>query len=211
MNSGVSSMHRSVLLCTALLIGPIVASGAEKALLQDDHPKNEWTIEQVLVSIKDERTPAVSFIETTYSSLLTEPLVSRGVLRFLPPSTLEKEVLSPYRERYLIEGDRVTFESERKQVKKTLSLEDHPALRSFVEAFRATLTGDAVRLTQTYEARLDGDRQKWWLLLRPHETAAKSMVDQILLFGSEGRISTITVRSSDGDRSVMALSRGSLP
>lgn len=211
MSSGVSSMHGGFFLCATLLIVPILASEAEKALLQDNHPKNEWTIEQVVTSIRDERTPAVSFIETTYSSLLMEPLVSRGVLRFLPPSTLEKEVVSPYRERYLIEGDRVTFESERKQVKKTISLEDYPALRSFVEAFRAALTGDAVRLMQTYETRLDGDRRKWWLLLRPHETAVKSMVEQILLSGSEGRIVTITVRSSDGDRSVMTLSRGNLP
>jgi hypothetical protein len=204
-------MHHHFLLCTVFLISPIVASSAESASPQDDHSQNEWTIEQVVASIKEERKSSVSFVETTYSSLLTKPLVARGVLRFLPPSTLEKEVLSPYRERYLIEGDRVTFESEQKQIKKTISLEDYPALRSFVEAFRASLTGDAVRLKQTYESRLDGDRKKWWLLLRPHEPVGKSIVDQILISGSEGRIARITVRSADGDRSVMTLSRGSLP
>jgi len=211
MNFGASDMHHGFLLCSVLLISAIVARGAESASPRDDHSQNEWTIEHVVASLKEERESSVSFVETTYSSLLTEPLIARGVLRFLPPSTLEKEVLTPYRERYLIEGDRVTFESERKHIKRTISLEDYPALRSFVEAFRASLTGDAVRLKQTYETRLDGDRRKWWLLLRPHESEGKSMVDQILLSGSEGRIGTITVRSPDGDRSVMTLSRGNLP
>ncbi len=204
-------MRNRLLTCGVLLISTIVASRAEGASSQDNPAQNEWTVEQVVASLKEAHVSSVSFVETTYSSLLTEPLVARGVLRFSPPSTLEKEVLTPYRERYLIEGDRITFESERKHLKKTISLEDYPALRSVVDAFRASLTGDAARLKQTYETRVDGDRRKWWLSLRPHESAGQAMVDQILLSGSEGRILTITVRSSDGDRSVMTLSRGSLP
>lgn len=211
MNFGANEMHHSLLMCCVLLISTIVASGAESASSQDNPTQNEWTVEQVVASLKEAHLSSVSFVETTYSSLLTEPLTARGVLRFSPPSTLEKEVLVPYRERYLIEGDRITFESERKHLKKTISLEDYPALRSVVDAFRASLTGDVARLKQTYETRVDGDRRKWWLSLRPHESAGQAMVDQILLSGSEGRILTITVRSSDGDRSVMTLSRGSLP
>ncbi len=166
-----------------------------------------WTVEQVVASLTEEREPFVRFEEATYSSLLTEPLVVRGVLRFLPPATLEKEVLDPYRERYVIEGDRVTFESERKRVKKTISLEDYPVLRSFVEAFRAAFTGNAVQLQQIYETRLEGNRRKWVLVLRPHEPAGKAIVDSIQFSGSEGRLNTITVRAPDGDRSVMTLSR----
>lgn len=211
MNFGANKMRNRLLTCGVLLISTIVASRAEGASSQDNPAQNEWTVEQVVASLKEAHVSSVSFVETTYSSLLTEPLVARGVLRFSPPSTLEKEVLTPYRERYLIEGDRITFESERKHLKKTISLEDYPALRSVVDAFRASLTGDAARLKQTYETRVDGDRRKWWLSLRPHESAGQAMVDQILLSGSEGRILTITVRSSDGDRSVMTLSRGSLP
>lgn len=204
-------MCHGLLSCSVLLISSIVVSGVGNASSQDDPPQKEWTVEQVMASLKEERTSSVSFVETTYSSLLTQPLIARGVLRFVPPSTLEKEVLVPYRERYLIEGDRITFESERKHLKKTISLEDYPALRGFVEAFRASLNGDAASLKQTYETRVDGDRRKWWLSLRPYESVGKSIIEQILLSGSEGRILTITIWSSDGDRSVMTLLRGSLP
>lgn len=211
MNFGMTDVSRFLLLGVLLLCGNAARADAQTALTSDNHSNAAWTLEQVVASLKEERESSVAFEEKTYSSLLTQPLTVRGVLRFIPPSTLEKEVLEPYRERYVIEGDLVTFESERKRVKKTISLEEYPALRNFVEAFRASFTGDAARLKRTYETILSGDRKKWTLMLRPHDSAGKSMVGLILLSGSEGRIVTITIRAPDGDRSVMTLIRGMSP
>jgi hypothetical protein len=181
-----------------LVLGPIVVDAAGP----------EWTVETLVALLKEQREPSVAFEEATYSSLLTEPLKVRGLLRFTPPATMEKSITDPFRERYVIEGDRVTFESERKGVKRTISLEDYPALRSFVEAFRASFTGDALQLHKVYEVTMDGTRGRWTLLLRPRETTGKSVVDYILFTGSEGRVATIAIRSPDGDRSVMTLLRG---
>jgi hypothetical protein len=186
----------------------VARAAVESSLSHSDRSSNGLTVEQVVALLKEGREPSVSFEEATYSSLLTEPLIVRGMLRFTPPSTLEKEVLDPYRERYIIEGDQVTFESERKHVKKTISLEDYPALRSFVEAFRASFTGDVAELKKVYETTVEGTSRQWTLLLRPHDPAGRSMVDYLLLSGSEGRIATIAIRAPDGDRSVMTLHRG---
>ena len=106
--------------------------------------------------LKEQREPSMAFEEATYSSLLTEPLIVRGLLRFTPPATMEKAITDPFRERYVIEGDRVLFESERKGIKRTISLEDYPALRSFVDAFRASFTGDAVQLQKVYAVTAGG-------------------------------------------------------
>jgi len=169
---------------------------------------SEWTVEALMGLLKAQRENSVSFQEATYSSLLTEPLIARGVLKFVPPDRLEKIITAPSHVRYVVEGDRVTFESERKGVKRTISLEEYPALRSFVEAFRSSLNGDVVQLRQVHEVTLDGSSLKWTLLLRPREPSGKSVVDYILLTGSEGRVATIAIRSPDGDRSVMTLLRG---
>ena len=83
----------------------------------------------------------MSFEEATYSSLFTEPLDCAGLLRFTPPSTLEKEVLEPYRERYVIEGDRVTFESERKHMKKDYFLGRLSGLAQFGRSLPGQLHG----------------------------------------------------------------------
>ncbi len=196
-------------LCVLLLAGNVAGAAVESSPSQGDQSGNVWTVEQVVASLKEGREPSVSFEEATYSSLLTEPLIVHGMLRFTPPSTLEKEVLEPYRERYLVEGDRVIFESERKRIKTTIVLEDHPALRSIVDAFQASLTGDVARLKKVYETTVKGTSLRWTLLLRPYDQAGKAMVESIVFTGSEGRIGTITVRGPDGDRSVMTLRRGS--
>ena len=178
------------------------------ALAAVDAPPAPWTVDVLVALLKEQREPSMRFEEATYSSLLTEPLIVRGLLRFTPPATMEKAITEPFRERYVIEGDRVLFESERKGIKRTISLEDYPALRSFVDAFRASFTGDEARLQKVYDITLEGTRRQWTLLLRPRETAGQSMVDYILFTGSEGRVATIAIRSPDGDRSVMTLLHG---
>ena len=189
------------------LISAIAGTGLVLgASLIDASP--EWTVEMLVSLLKDHREPSVAFDEVTYSSVLTAPLKARGLLRFTPPSTMEKVITDPFRERYVIEGDRVMFESERKQVKRTISLEDFPVLRSFVDAFLATFTGDASKLQKAYEVTIDGTRAKWTLLLRPRGTTGEPLVDYILFTGSEGLVATIAIRSPDGDRSVMTLRRG---
>jgi hypothetical protein len=169
---------------------------------------SDWTVEALMGMLKAQREVSLPFEETTYSGLLTEPVKARGLLKFVPPETLEKMITSPSQERYVVEGDRVTFESQRKGVKRIISLEEHPALRSFVEAFRSSLNGDVARLRQVYEVTLDGSRGSWTLLLRPRESSGKAVLDYILLTGSEGRVGTIALRSPDGDRSVMTLLQG---
>jgi hypothetical protein len=169
---------------------------------------SDWTVEVLMGLLKEQRVVSVPFEETTYSSLLTEPVMARGLLKFVPPERLEKIITTPSQERYVVEGDRVTLENERKGVKRTISLEEYPGLRGFVEAFRSSLSGDVVRLREVYEVTLGGSREKWTLLLRPREAAGRSFVDYILLTGSAGRVGTIAIRSPDGDRSVMTILRG---
>jgi hypothetical protein len=170
----------------------------------------DWTVEALMGLLKEQRQLSVPFEEATYSSLLTEPVTVRGLLKFDPPDKLEKIVTAPFHERYVVDGERVIFESERKGLTRTLSLEEYPALRSFVEAFRSTLSGNAARLRDIYEPTLGGSRAKWTLLLRPHDPIGQSVVDYILLSGSEGRVATIAIRSPDGDRSVMTLRPGAV-
>jgi Outer membrane lipoprotein carrier protein LolA-like len=183
------------------------------ALANDAVPsaQSEWTMEQLISRLKAQREPTVAYEEKSYSSLLTEPLSSKGVLRFTPPARMEKEIREPYRERYVIDGDRVLVESARKGIQKTIALDDYPALRSLVEAFRATFTGNVARLMNRYDTTIGGDRRQWTLLLRPRDPEGRTLVDYILFTGSDGRIETIAIRAPDGDRTVMTLHRKPSP
>jgi hypothetical protein len=210
MNSG-AGLRNAVLAIGALVVAAGFVPAAD--VLPDDALSSyapDWTVGQLLARLKAQRSPAVGFEEKTYSSLLTEPLTVRGVLRFTPPATLEKDIQEPYRERYLIDGDRVLVESPRKRIKKTLSLGDYPGLRTLVEAFRASFTGDTEGLREAYDVTIGGGARQWTLLLRPREADAKAMVDYLLFTGVDGRIDTIAIRAPDGDRSVLTLHQRSV-
>jgi hypothetical protein len=167
-----------------------------------------WNAEQLIESLAKNRQAEVRFEETAFSSLLTQPLKSQGVLRFTPPSRLEKHITAPHDERYLVEGDTVLFESKAKGTNRTLSLQDYPALQAFVEAFRSTLANDIVTLKRFYSVTLQGEPRRWVLILRPLDKATQELVESIRFSGEGKQVRGIEIRASDGDRSVMVIRGG---
>ena len=94
-----------------------------------------WTLDQLMSLIAKNKLDEVRYDETFFSDILSQPLKSSGTLRFIPPSKLEKHVIEPTDERYVIDGNDVLFEGGRNQHPQRLSLQDYPSLRGFVEAF----------------------------------------------------------------------------
>jgi hypothetical protein len=169
---------------------------------------NGWTVERLMDNLAKHRQAEARFAETTFSSLLTEPLKTQGILRFTPPATLEKHVTAPQDERYLIEGNHILFENKAKSINRTLSLQDYPALQAFVEAFRSTLTNDVVTLRRFFSVTLQGESRRWVLILLPLDHAAQELVESVRFSGEEGHVSRIEILAPDGDRSVMVITPG---
>jgi hypothetical protein len=165
-------------------------------------------VEQLLESLAKNRRAEVRFEETAFSNLLTEPLKTQGILRFTLPARLEKHVTAPYDERYLVEGDKVLFESKRKGSSRTLSLQDYAVLRAFVEAFRSTLANDVVTLQRFYHVTLQGEPRRWVLILHPLDNAVQELVESIRFSGEGGQVRSIEILAPDGDRSVMVITTG---
>jgi hypothetical protein len=167
-----------------------------------------WNVEQLMESLARKRPEEVRFQETAFSNLLTEPLKTQGILRFIPPTGLEKHVTAPHDERYIIVGDRVFFESKTKGTNRTLSLQDYPALRAFIEAFRSTLANDVITLRRFFSVTLQGEPRRWVLNLRPLDKAVQEMVTSIQFSGEGEQVSSIEILAPDGDRSVMVITTG---
>lgn len=167
-----------------------------------------WNVEQLIESLARNRQAEVRFEETAFSNLLTQTLKTQGVLRFIPPSGLEKHITAPYDERYLVEGEAVLFESKTKGTSRTLSLHDYPALRAFIEAFRSTLANDVITLRRFYRMTLQGDPRRWVLILRPLDDAVQELVESIRFSGDRDQVRRIEILAPDGDRSVMVITTG---
>jgi hypothetical protein len=167
-----------------------------------------WNVEQLIENLAKNRQAEVRFEETAFSNLLTQPLKTRGILRFTPPAGLEKHITAPHEERYLVEGDTVLFESKTKGTKRTLSLHDYPVLRAFIEAFRSTLANDLITLKRFYSVTLQGEPRQWVLMLRPLDKAVQELVTSIRFSGEREHVSSIEILAPDGDRSVMVITTG---
>ena len=167
-----------------------------------------WNVEQLIESLAKNRQAEVRFEETAFSNLLTQPLKTQGILRFTPPTGLEKHITAPHDERYLVEGDTVLFESKTKGTNRTLSLHDYPALRAFIEAFRSTLANDVITLKRFYSVTLQGEPRRWVLILRPLDKAVQELVESIRFSGEREHVSIIEIKAPDGDRSVMVITTG---
>ena len=191
------------------LPGPAPISLAQPLPQSDREAESPgWNVEQLIGSLAKNRQAEVRFEETAFSNLLTQPLKTRGILRFTPPAGLEKHITAPHDERYLVEGDTVLFESKTKGTKRTLSLHDYPALRAFIEAFRSTLANDLITLKRFYSVTLQGEPRRWILILRPLDTAAQELVTSIRFSGEKEQVNSIEILAPDGDRSVMVITTG---
>ena len=168
----------------------------------------DWNVDQLIESLARNRQAEVRFEETAFSNLLTRPLKTHGILRFTPPDGLEKHITAPYDERYLVEGDRVLFESKTKGTNRTLSLHDYPALRAFIEAFRSTLANDVGTLKRFYRVTLQGEARRWVLMLHPLDKSVQELVTSIRFSGEREQVSSIEILAPDGDRSVMLITTG---
>ena len=142
------------------------------------------------------------FTETKYIYVLDEPLKLEGVLLYRAPDYVRKVVGSPYPESYEASGDKLTIENP-DAGRRTVSLDEHPGVRAFVEAFRATLAGDFMRLQEYYAVKLEGEASGWTLRLRPLPEQMSAYVSKITIRGHGPVITKVETLEKNGDLAVM--------
>ncbi|MGH8726699.1 MAG: LolA-related protein [Burkholderiales bacterium] len=143
------------------------------------------------------------FTETKHIALLDKPLVLSGTLSYARPDRLEKNVLSPQSERFVLDGNTLTIEAKGKR--RTLTLEQQPLLRAFVESIRAARAGDLRALERHYQLDLTGSADAWTLTLKPNDSAARKHLKAIVLSGQNEHIVQVEIFETGGDRSIMVL------
>ncbi len=134
--------------------------------------------------------------------MLKEPLLTTGELQFTPPATLERKVRTPFVERYVIEGDRVTIERPGAGEPRTLSLASQPVLANLVDTIRALLRGDLQSLARLYRIELKGDPSDWALTLLPSDPALVEFVASVHVKGRAATLAEMEVVEPNGDRTV---------
>ncbi|HYL90870.1 MAG TPA: outer membrane lipoprotein carrier protein LolA [Burkholderiales bacterium] len=166
-----------------------------------------WDMTRLMQDLAQVKIAKGRFVERKYLGILTAPLESSGTLIYIAPSRLEKHTLTPHDESLVLEGDRLTIESQQTKRRRTLLLQDYPVIWMFVESIRSTLAGDRALLQRFYEITLEGEERKWRLVLKPIDPKMQELISEIRIGGSHSRIDSIEFFESGGDRSVMTITR----
>ncbi len=144
------------------------------------------------------------FTEYKYLSILSEPLILEGRVRYRAPDYVKKEYTDPESESYEVRGDNLTIEFPDGR-RRDLSIDEHPVLRAFVESYRATLAGDLETLRKYFELELGGRMQEWQLRLTPLHKDLREILSAVVMLGRGGAVYSVETLEASGDRSVMSL------
>lgn len=165
----------------------------------------EWGVPQLMQSLAQVQTSQGKFVERKFLSVLNKPLESSGTLSFQAPGHLEKHTLVPKVEDLVLDQGVLTIDSKARNIKRTLVLQEYPAVWAFVESIRSTLAGDLPTLERFYTIKLEGSAAKWRMRLLPLEQRTREMVREIVIDGRDHRVTSIEMRESNGDHSTMTV------
>jgi hypothetical protein len=187
----------SLLLCLAATLAHAEASSVVAT---------EWGLPQLMQSLAQVQRAQGKFVERKHLAVLDVPLTSSGTLSFQAPGHLEKHTLEPKDESLVLDGGVLTIENKTRNIKRTLVVQQYPAVWAFVESIRSTLAGDLPMLQRFYKVELKGDAAKWRMKLLPLEQRTRAMVKEIVISGRGDRVTVIEMLEANGDRATMTVS-----
>ena len=146
----------------------------------------------------------IAFTEVRFSPLLKTPLIVSGELGYSGPQSLDRSVLSPYREHTAIRGESVRVEREGASP-RSFALKRAPELQGLLNGFTALLAGDAAAIERRFDAAASEHEEHWRLALTPRDARARRRLQEIVIDGVADTPRCFTIVSADGGASVMLL------
>ncbi len=187
----------------------LIAAGlcSHGAIAAEVNEPGAWDIKRLMRELGQVKSAKALFVERKHLAILSAPLEATGTLLYTAPGRLEKHTLKPRQESLVLEGDRLTLENKERNQRRTFALQDQPVIWAFVESIRSTLAGDLATLSRFYQASLEGGAGEWRLTLKPVEPGMQGVVSEIRIGGSSNWINSIEIIETQGDRSVMTITR----
>ena len=121
------------------------------------------TLEALMAGMAGAPGVVARFREEKRLALLSEPLVSRGTLYFVPPNRLSRETSEPSVTRLVIDGDRFSFRDAAGS--ESMDLSASPIAREYVENFIVLFNGDLAKLRERYTPPFTAAAGGWRLAL----------------------------------------------
>lgn len=166
-----------------------------------------WALELATVLENSTVSPParVGFREERHNRMLKEALVLTGYLEYLEEGRLRKVVETPFRESFLVEGERI--EVTRDGEVRTIALGRSGSLSAMLGGIEAILAGQADRLESVFHYTMDGSSDDWSLQLTPRSRQISRHLLGLTVVGDESSIISIRFDLQDGEWHLLEILR----
>jgi len=162
----------------------------------------DWNLAELARQFAGVSQSRSAFVEHKSSALLSEDLVTRGMLFYQAPDRLTKQINEPEKATWFIFGEEVILERPGKRQKR-FSIDAHPALRPLATSIRSLLAGQVEALESYYNTRLSGSETNWELVLTPKQASLQAYIESITIQGAENHLKRVITRNANGDQTDM--------
>ena len=162
-----------------------------------------FDVTQLMQLLAKVETHEAHFTEKKMLVLLTEPLISKGTLRYRRPHYIERNTTAPKPERFTYENDYITIEAHGR--KRRIQTGSQPILGALMESIRATLAGDEEALRRHYKLVLAGTGANWALELTPANAIMAQRIRHIRITGSQDQLRLVEIVEVSGDQTQMTI------
>jgi hypothetical protein len=171
------------------------------ATIASAHAIELQDLEQIMR--RDESTE-IRFTETRESPWLDNARVSDGV--FLQrPGMLEKRVLEPRVERWIMHRDRMVWDTDGAIKTREIYFAEAPQLAVLASAIRGIVTGDIHDLGLLFDIELSGTRHAWSMTLQPRDAKLAGALESIVSTGNATGLETFVIHERNGQRTTTRL------
>ncbi len=184
------------LLLLALLSTAAQARAAEPIAI----PSGPLTLEALMQRMSATTGVRAEFREEKILALLAVPLVSEGVLYFVPPKRMARITTRPGTSALVIDGGRLSYTDEAGA--SNVDLSGNRVARTLVENFVVLFGGDLAALRERYEIAFDAEGPRWRMQLTPKAAPLSTFLTAVEMRGAGPALQEMTVREADGDSTV---------
>jgi hypothetical protein len=164
------------------------------------------TLDQLLARFAAMSGLSAKFREEKRMALLAAPLVNEGTLYFAPKGRLARHITAPAPATVLIDEGSLRYADAGGS--ETLTLDQNPVLRLFVDSFVKIFAGDREALARMYMMELVGlpaaadGVPRWSLRLRPRVAPMTQVIERIDIEGHEVVLETMRIVEIGGDETI---------
>lgn len=168
------------------------------------------TLDQLLARFAGMTGLSAKFREEKRMALLAAPLVNEGTLYFAPKGRLARHITAPAPATVLIDEGSLRYADAGGS--ETLTLDQNPVLRLFIDSFVKIFAGDREALARMYTMELVGlpagadGAPRWSLRLRPRVAPMTQVIERIDIEGHEVVLETMRIVEIGGDETITTFS-----